>query len=578
MSFIDLLKTLDQTPRPQDKARALTLYFQAAPHGDAAWALHLATGKRLKRTITPAQIKEWSARAAAIPDWLAEESFTAVGDLAEAAALLIPEPPAPSASPENPLQNLSLKQLIEDHLPSLSRLDNHALQKRITRVWALSSVPQRILFNRLLLGATGFGLKLPATLVLKALADAFGVSHAQIATRLTVDWRPTPDAFARLITKDATVQTLGDAGLPYPFQSAIPYTLPASSLSPSPSGPLFTRSPEPETRNPNPSLPERAEWLYDGLRVQLIKRQGRWLLWTHSSIPAPHKANQPVTRSFPEFALGALALPDGTVIDAVIAATIGVWPKVRPQHSASLLSRLQSKERELSLWEISSQTPANEDDLEQGSMLIAIDLLEHQGQDTRRLPLLQRLGLLASLITPLTREHPFRLADAWPAESWEACDRARRQARSLAYLGVILKSLTAPYTDPPAPWLTLKADPLVIDCVLTAAQPSPSGRLQYTLALWSGNDLVPVAKVDSRLSDQEQKHIDQFIRANTIAKHGPVRTVTPHLVLQVAFDSAIPAPRHKSGLTLINPTLRALLPYPQARAASLQALKHLAGL
>ncbi len=565
MPFIALLKTLDQSPRPQDKTRALTLYFQSAPHADAAWALHLATGKRLPRTITPNQLKEWAAHAANIPDWLAEESFTAVGDAAEAAALLIPEPATPS--PENPIAALSLKEIIEDHLLSLSRLDPTSLQQKITHIWSQSTVPQRTLYNRLLLGATG--IKLPASLVLKALADAFEISHAQIATRLTVDWRPTADAFARLITKDpAQIKTLGDTGHPYPFQSAVPHST-SSNLPPAPSASLFTPYPEPPPKTPNPLLlPQRAEWLYDGIRVQLIKRHGRWLLWSHTST---HHAHQPVTATFPEFAIAALALPDGTVLDAIIAP----WANGRPSNIASLLARMDSGPQEPSLW----NTPADPDS-SIDTMLIVFDLLEHHGQDIRRLPLSQRLALLTPLLTPLTREHPIRLADAWPAESWEACDRARRQARSLSYRGIILKPLDAPYSDPPTPWLALKSNPLIIDCVLTAAQPAPLGRRgnQYTLSVWNADQLISIAKADSGLPDHDLKHIDQFIRANTTAKHGPVRSVTPHLVLEVAFDAALPAPRHKSGLTLQNPTLLRLKPHANpAKAATLQSLKHLAG-
>lgn len=521
MPFIALQKNLDQAIRPEDKARAMIDYFQSVSHADAAWALHLILGKRLQRTLTPAQLKLWSAHAADIPLWLADESFTAVGDPAEAAALLIPEPLTASQSP---LSTLTLKNLIEDHLPSLSRLSPQALEEQLIRTWAASTVPQRIVYNRLLLGAAGF--KVSPTLIARTLAGAFNLSHAQMAARLTSDWLPTPDAFARLIHQESQhTRSPADAGHAYPFQAALDH-------SPNINDSHLYLDPSPQT----PAHSSTCQWLYDGLRVQLIKRHSRWLLWS--------TGHQPVTGSFPELSRTAHALPDGTVIDAVIVP----WQD-RPVSYAKLLPRLEERQKEMLLWE---DTPI---------MLIAFDLLEHQGQDIRALPLSDRSARLTGLITPLTRDHPIRLVDSWPADPWETCETLRRQARSFSHRGIILKPLDASYVHPAAPWLALKTDPLIADFILTASQPGPSGLYtHHTLSAWSGSTLVPVGKAHAGLNESDLQSADQFIRANITAKFGPVRSVTPTLVIQAAFESIHPAPRHKSGITLINPTLRALKP------------------
>jgi DNA ligase 1 len=618
MPFTHLVKSLAQATRPEDKTSPMVTYFQAAPHSDAAWALHLLLGKRVQRTLSPTQLKLWSGQAGGVPQWLTDESFDHVGDAAEAAALLVPQPqpPAPGSPEQSPLTSLSLTDLIENHLPGLLKLPQESLQAQLTQTWLTSTVPQRIVYNRLLLGGAGF--KVPPSLIARTLAKGFGLSHAQMATRLSSDWSPTPQSFARLIQPDSPTSTTPprDAGHAYPFQVAQEH--PLHLLTPTPPDlSLFTRDPNPETRNPSllwadssstrdpghgtrdsssstqdaghrtldnsssstrdtghgtrdsafpSSLPSyRAQWLYNGVRIQLIKRHARWLLWS--------TASQPITGSFPELASLAHALPDGSVIDAIILA----WDN-GPKHISKLLPRLQENQTQLQLWE---DTPI---------MLIAIDLLEENGQDIRPLPLSQRLLKLSNLITPLTSHHPIRLADAWPADPWLATQTLLHQSRSLMHRGIVLKHLDSPYapappssstsTPPQSPaWLSIKADPLLADLVLTASEPG-GGRLhtRHTLSAWSISSscertLVPITKADTGLCDEDQKRIDQFVRANVTGKFGPVKTVTPQLVVQVAFDDIHEAPRHKSGLTLINPVLRSIKAAASpATAASIESL------
>ena len=98
--FTDLYQALDNTNRTNEKIAAMRAYFDDAPPADAAWAVYFLSGRRPKRLLSALLLRRWAAEVAGIPEWLQEESYHAVGDSAEAAALLLP--PANAAS-ERPL-------------------------------------------------------------------------------------------------------------------------------------------------------------------------------------------------------------------------------------------------------------------------------------------------------------------------------------------------------------------------------------------------------------------------------------------------------------------------------------------
>jgi len=108
-------------------------------------------------------------------------------------------------------------------------------------------------------------------------------------------------------------------------------------------------------------------------------------------------------------------------------------------------------------------------------------------------------------------------------------------------------------------WWKWKADPYTIDAVLVQGQQGSGRRAglytSYTFAVWDGGELVPVTKAYSGLSNKEIEQVDRFIRANTTARHGPVRVVKPELVFEIAFEGLQASTRHKSGLALRFPRM-----------------------
>ena len=90
--FTELFLALDTTTGTRDKVDALVAYFASAPPDDAAWAAYFLTGRKLKRLVGTRDLVGAAIEATAIPTWLFDASYEAVGDLAETIALLLPPP------------------------------------------------------------------------------------------------------------------------------------------------------------------------------------------------------------------------------------------------------------------------------------------------------------------------------------------------------------------------------------------------------------------------------------------------------------------------------------------------------
>jgi DNA ligase-1 len=108
-------------------------------------------------------------------------------------------------------------------------------------------------------------------------------------------------------------------------------------------------------------------------------------------------------------------------------------------------------------------------------------------------------------------------------------------------------------------WWKWKIEPLTVDGVLIYAQKGHGRRADlftdYTFGVWDGETLVPFAKAYSGLTDKEIKQVDTFIRKNTFEKFGPVRTVKPELVFEIAFEGIQVSSRHKSGVAVRFPRI-----------------------
>lgn len=504
-AFADLYTALDETNKTNAKIALLEHYFRSAPPADAAWVLHFLIGRRPRRAVNGRKLAEWAAAVAGVPDWLFGESYDAVGDIAETITLLLPETTAKSDRP--------LHEWVEARLLPLQGLSEEEQRQAIVAAWQELSRPQRFIWNKLITG--GFRVGVSQKLVVRALADVSGIDTAALAHRLMGQWEPTPQFYEELL-HPATTDT--DISRPYPFFLAYPLeTDPASALG------------------------ERAawqvEWKWDGIRAQLIRRQGETFLWS--------RGEELVTDRYPEVATAAEQLPDGTVLDGELLPWLG--GQVLP--FAQLQRRIGRKSLGKKLL---AEVPV---------IFLCYDLLEVNGTDWRERPLHERRTRLVELITKLNRD-TLLLSPLAAADSWAALTELRAESRERMVEGFMLKRLDSPYRvgRQRGDWWKWKIEPYTVDAVLINAQRGSGKRASlytdYTFGVWDGaGNLVPFAKAYSGLTDAEIRQVDRFVRANTKEKFGPVRAVTPELVFELAFEAIQPSNRHKSGIAVRFPRI-----------------------
>lgn len=496
--FAQLFAEMDATNRTNDKVAAMERYFKSEPPADCAWALFFLCGGKLRAPVRGSLFYSWAIVAADVPQWLFDECYGAVGDFAETAALLLPDGTATIEDSE------SLAEWVEARLVPLRNLAEEEQRKIILDSWNRLSAPQRFVWNKLITGAFRVGVS--KALVIRAFAAATGVPEEVIAHRLMGDWAPSAAGWNELI-----VVNTGDSAVsrPYPFCLAHPLQAPVSTL-----GPIENWL---------------AEYKWDGIRSQLIRRQGRSFVWS--------RGNELLTERFPEIeALGA-TLPDGTVVDGELVG----WSKDRVLPFADLQKRIGRTKLSKSILE---RVPVT---------LLAFDVLEWKGIDIRNLPLRDRRQILESL--------PLRLSPVVDSLSWEDLATAREKARDLGSEGIMLKRLDSAYGvgREKGVWWKWKVNPYSVDAVLIYAQKGSGKRASlftdYTFGVWSDKTLVPFAKAYSGLTDDEIRQVDRFVRQNTIERFGPVATVRPELVFEIAFEGIQRSTRHRSGVAVRFPRM-----------------------
>jgi len=522
-AFADLYTALDETNRTGEKVAALVRYFQVAGAADAAWAVYFLIGRKPKQVVPSKKLRAWAATEAAVPDWLFDESYDAVGDVAETIALLLP---APAASTDLPLADW-----VEGRLLPLRTMAEDDQRAAVLAAWRAMDQSQRFVWNKLISGSFRVGVS--QQLVTRALARVGGTEPAVVAHRLMGDWEPTAAFYESLSQADSAD---ADLSRPYPFCLAYPLESPPESLG---------------------GLAEwLAEWKWDGIRSQLIRRRGQTFLWS--------RGEELVTDRYPEIAALGDALPDGTVIDGEILP----WKDDAPLPFAQLQRRIGRKTVGKT---ILAEVPV---------VLVAYDLLESAGEDVRAWPLARRRARLAEFAEALGMPSRFRLSPIVEALAWEGLAAARARSRSIQAEGLMLKRLVSPYGvgRQRGDWWKWKINPFTLDAVLTAAQRGSGKRASlytdYTFSVWDGGVLVPIAKAYSGLTDAEIRKVDAFVRRNMVEKFGPVRTVKPELVFELAFEGIQRSPRHKSGIAVRFPRiLRWRDDKPAAEADTLDTIR-----
>jgi DNA ligase-1 len=482
----------------------LRTYFSQAPLADTGWAIHFLIGRRPKRLIESRKLWQWAIEEAGIPDWLFSECYDAVGDVAETIALLLP---AAAASSDK-----ALSYWVEERLLQMRNWDEAAQRDSLVWAWREMDDAQRFVWNKLITGEFRVGVS--QRLVTRALAEVSGVDAAVIAHRLMGDWEPAPDSVRRILEKDSSD---ADISRPYPFCLAHPLEGGVEALG--------------------PIAGWQAEWKWDGIRSQLIRRGGRTFLWS--------RGEELVTDRFPEIsALGAVT-GEGVAIDGEILP----WKDGAPLGFAQLQRRIGRKELG---GKILAEVPA---------ALIAFDLLELDGVDARERPLEWRREKLAEMVARVATPQALILSPRIEAGSWEELTRLREEARSRGVEGFMLKRLGSPYRvgRRRGDWWKWKIDPYSVDAVLIYAQRGSGRRASlytdYTFGIWDAGKLVPFAKAYSGLTDEEIRQVDAFVRRNTVERFGPVRVVKPELVFELAFEGIQRSSRHKSGIAVRFPRM-----------------------
>ncbi len=543
-AFALLFDALDSSTATSAKTDALKRYFTVAPARDAAWAAYFLAGGKPRQVVPTGLLRALACELAVIPDWLFDECYHAVGDLAETIANVLPPPRAVS--------DVGLGDWIEQRLLPLRGLEPLEQARRVAAYWDELNRGERFLLTKLIGG--GFRVGVSKLLVQRALAESAGIDSKLVAQRMMgyTDARQAPDAarYLRLTAAASTVEqpSAEDAGQPYPFFLAHQLDAPLHEFD----------------ARLGPPGDWLVEWKYDGIRAQIVRRAGQVWVWS--------RGEELVTERFPEIVAVASALPDGTVLDGEIV----VWKDGRPASFNLLQQRIGRKTLNK---RVLADAPVG---------FIAYDLLEFQGKDLRAAPQRERRSLLEALAPA-----GFHVSPTETRADWAALAELRTGSRERGVEGFMLKRLDARYgtgrTKADGTWWKWKIDPMSVDCVLVYAQAGHGRRASvytdYTFAVWNrtprdkaeaqaviaaierrepaaadGLQLVAFAKAYSGLTDEEFRGVDRVIRSNTLEKFGPVRSVKPTLVFELGFEGINRSPRHKSGIAVRFPRMLRMRP------------------
>ncbi|GAB3922677.1 ATP-dependent DNA ligase [Mucilaginibacter myungsuensis] len=535
-AFAQLFQALDETNKTNEKVAVLKDYFVRVPDDDKMNMLALFTGRRPKRPINSTLVRTYALEASNIPAWLFEESYHVVGDLAETMSLLMPEAEGSS--------NKTLTEWIGEINDIAKRTEEERKQWLISS-WAMLDRQERFVFNKILTGSFRIGVS--TNLVIKALADVTELTASVLTHRLMGSWMPNTYTYAQLTQEQADED---DISRPYPFFLAYPIQ--------------ETSTVQKSTEELQTALGDatdwQAEWKWDGIRAQLIKRRGEIFIWSRGEDLA--------TEKFPELHPFLNELPDGTVLDGEILS----FADGLPLPFGILQTRIGRKNLSK---KILADSPV---------ALIVYDCLEYNGEDIRPKTQSERREILEGLQAKTSYPDIFRISPLITFNTWDELAEVRSRSREMVAEGIMLKRKSANYQvgRRRGDWWKWKIDPLSVDAVMIYAQKGHGRRADlytdYTFAVWDGDKLVPFAKAYSGLTDAEINKVDYFIKRNTLEKFGPVRTVKPELVFEIGFEGINKSNRHKSGVALRFPRiLRWRQDKPKEEADTIESLKALLG-
>lgn len=517
-AFEQLYVSLDNTTSTNRKIQAMSAYFEQATPSDAAWAVFFLSGRRLKSVVPVSLLRSWLVESSELPLWLVEETYESVGDLAETIALLVSKPDGESYVPE---REFSLSNWVNERIEGLRNTDAYTQHQRVSYWWKTLPYGQCYIVNKILTGGLRVGVS--QALLARSIAQYASLDRAVILHRLMGDWTPTAQFWQQLVAEDDEEPV---SSRPYPFCLASPLTESPNSLG---------------------DVHEwLAEWKWDGLRAQVIRRNGQTYLWS--------RGEELITDRFPDVTIAADQLPDGTVLDGEILA----WNGDGVMPFSALQRRIGRKKVGRKLL---SEVPC---------CLLAYDQMEQGGVDIRQRSMSERRAALEHTLNSWKQDFSpeglsdlpgFRISKLHAVNTWDALEVVRLDSRAERVEGLILKHNSAVYEAgrKRGLWWKWKIDPYTVDAVLLYAQAGHGRRsslfTDYTFGVWSEGELVPLAKAYSGLSNEEINTLDKWIRKNTLEKYGPVRAVEKHHVFELAFEGINESTRHKSGIAVRFPRI-----------------------
>ena len=501
-TFAQLITSLESTNKTNAKIDAMVHYLQTAPENDKLWFLALFTGKRPKRPVNTNLLKLWALEITQLPEWLFLESYSSVGDLGETLSLILPPP-------ENEIDK-SLSQWMSELIDLKDKTEE---EKRIYVIesWNGLDYTERFIFNKLIGGSFRIGVS--KKLLINALSKYSEIDSSQLMHSIMGKWNVEEENFQDLISG---TNINPDNSKPYPFCLAYPIEKEIHELE-----------------NPEDW---QAEYKWDGIRGQLIKRNKEIFLWS--------RGEELVTPQFPELVSALEKMEGDFVLDGEILGVV--------DNQVLNFNELQKRlNRKTITAKMLKEIPVKS---------FVYDILEFNGEDLREKPLSERRAILEKLINENPHEN-IKLSEIIQYKNWEELTEIRSNSRENNSEGLMLKQKNSHYHSgrKKGDWWKWKVDALTIDAVLIYAQKGSGRRsgyyTDYTFAVKKEDQLVTIAKAYSGLTDKEIMEVSKFVTKNSLEKFGPVRTVKPELVFEIAFEGIGYSNRHKSGVALRFPRI-----------------------
>ena len=500
--FAELISTLESTNKTNAKIDAMVHYLNTAPENDKLWFLALFTGKRPKRPVNTNLLKQWALEIIQLPEWLFLESYSSVGDLGETLTLILPPP-------ENDIQK-SLSQWMTELIHLKDQTDEEK-KRYVTESWNGLDYTERFIFNKLIGGSFRIGVS--KKLLITALSKYSDIDSSQLMHSIMGKWNVDEMNFDDLITG---TNINPDNSKPYPFCLAYPL--------------------EKETQELGKPEEWQAEHKWDGIRGQLIKRNTEIFIWS--------RGEELVTPQFPELVTALEHIPGNFVLDGEILA-------VNDDEVLNFNALQKRLNRKTITPKMLREIPVK---------VFVYDILEFNDEDLREKPLSERRKILENLIETYPVEH-IKISGSVPFKNWDDLIAIRENSRENNSEGLMLKQKNSLYHSgrKKGDWWKWKVDALTIDAVLIYAQKGSGRRsgyyTDYTFAVKKDDQLVTIAKAYSGLTDKEIMEVSRFVTKNSLEKFGPVRTVKPELVFEIAFEGIGFSNRHKSGVALRFPRI-----------------------